>query len=385
MLIVQPKHNFGDLLSKELLPPGNKRSQWNTFEFAVAWLNYAGARKLTEPMRGFLAGGGRISATVGLDFGSTTYEALSILLDLAEGGSCITTSVFFDENSACTFHPKIFLFSNAEQSSLFVGSNNMTGAGLGTNLEAALKFSGPVTDATILETRKTLSEWHNEKLDTRIRLLNRKFLEQLRECGYVPTEEDLRSRRAAEVKLRSSKGAPLFGRSTTTPNGKHIKVVEKIDLHRAKSSTLGDALLMRVRPRRNGKQLQISMLLHASFMRGTEVVVAENGTRKDVGYNIAKGVRNTARFEAPEMSGMKNPVARFWWEYPKGSKDLASQVLRYQIFDADDDPEGIDIFQKLEAGIQASASTNLEKLSHTETVISKPNRDIAQWYRLDFH
>lgn len=133
MFIVQPTSSFGDVIGEELRSEEAGQRQWQTFEFAVAWVNRPGAERIKEPMRAFLAAGGCIRATVGLDFGSTSYEGLGSLLDLEGEGTDITTHVFCDENPACTFHPKVFLFSNAERARLFVGSNNMTGAGLDTN------------------------------------------------------------------------------------------------------------------------------------------------------------------------------------------------------------------------------------------------------------
>ena len=57
MLIVQPTHNFGDLICEELHPVAAGHPRWDTFEFAVAWLNRAGARKVYESVREFLADG----------------------------------------------------------------------------------------------------------------------------------------------------------------------------------------------------------------------------------------------------------------------------------------------------------------------------------------
>ena len=141
---------------------------------------------------------------------------------------------------------------------------------------------------------------------------------------------------------------------------------------------------MRVRPRRNGMQLQISMrVLEASFMKGAGEVILTDGSRREIGYNVARGVRNTARFEAPEMQGMKNPVARFQWVDAGGSEGEADRVMRFEIFDADSDGDGAKILRKLEEGISTPPVTNLQKLSREGTVLSKSNREIAQWYLLD--
>jgi HKD family nuclease len=385
MFIVQPLSNFGDLICAELISEATGQPQWHTFEFAVAWLNFSGAKRIKESVQKFLAKGGSMHATVGLDFGSTTYEGLTSLLDLEDGGAHITTHVFCDENPACTFHPKVFLFGNSERARLFVGSNNMTGAGLTTNVETALGFSCALDNETIQGARQTLAAWRDEVSDSRIRRLTRELLDQLRDRRYVLTEEELRNRRHSEGGSRQSTGLPLFGRSSTRPRRPgRIARESEATVVRTTGSGLGEVLLMRVRPRRNGNQLQISMkILEASFMHGVEEVATTNGLHRPIGYNMARGVRNTARFEAPEMMGMQNPVARFQWVGTGRTRHESEKVLQYEIFDADNDAAGAKIFRKLIEGITSPPVTDMEELSQEETVLSISDQAKAQWYRLD--
>src|SRR4051794_29945645 len=217
MFIVQPTSKFGDLIGEELLSEKAGQRQWRNFEFAVAWVNHSGAERIKGWAREFLAVGRCIRATVGLDFGSTSYEGLGSLLGLEGKGADITTHVFCDENPACTFHPKVFLFGNAERARLFVGSNNMTGAGLDTNVEIALGFSGALEDETIRGARQTLAEWRDDANESRTRRLTRELLEQLRERRYVLTEQEIRSRRNSEGGSRPPTVEPLFGRSSSRP------------------------------------------------------------------------------------------------------------------------------------------------------------------------
>lgn len=400
MFIVQPTSSFGDLIAEELASEAAGQRQWQTFEFAVAWVNQTGAERTKEPAREFLAEGGRIRATVGLDFGSTSYEGLGSFLDLEANGADITTHVFCDENPACTFHPKVFLFSNKERARLFVGSNNMTGAGLDTNVEVALGVTGALKEEPIRTACQTLAAWRDDRSESRTRRLTRELLEQLRDRRYVLTEEEIRSRRNSEGGSRSSQGAPLFGRSQTRSRrrGRGAGHGRSGGGH-ATPTGLVEVLLMRVRPRRVykkladgtplGTQVQISMSVHkAPFLKGTEEVVsAADGSRRRIGYDYVKrsGVRvqNTARFEAPEMKGMKKPVARFKWISVGDSGRDADRVLQFELFDAARGGEGAEIFRKLEEGIASPPVTDLEKLNREETVISNQDRKSAQWYRLD--
>jgi hypothetical protein len=383
MFIVQPISSFKDLICEELDSERAGQRQWQTFEFAAAWVNHRGAEKIKNSAKGFLAEGGCIRGTVGLDFSSTSYEGLGCLLDLEEGAADITTHVFHDENPECTFHPKVFLFNNAKQARLIVGSNNMTGAGLDTNVEAALGVTSALGNETIRAARQTLAAWRDEGSESRTRRLTREFLKLLRARGYVRTEEEIRrDRRKFGAGSKSSRGKPLFGRSRTRKR-KSVRGTGSRGSGggHTTGSGLGEVLLMRVRPRRNGKQLQISMtVLEASFMNGAREVVSTDGSRRPIGYNEAAGVRNTARFEAPEMMGMENPVARFQWIGDSGRE--ADRVLRFELFDADSSTQGSRIFEKLKKGIATPPVTNLNQLSQERTVLSKSDQRIAQWYRL---
>jgi HKD family nuclease len=384
MFIAQPGHGFNTHICQELLAKQLGHRKWNMAEFAVAWANYSGVNKIFDQMRDFLSSGGHIRVTVGLDFGSTTYEGLGRLLELEQGAD-MTSHVFFDENPACTFHPKVFLFSNDDEARLLVGSNNMTGAGFETNIEASLCFSGDLRDDTIRGARHALAAWRDEESDSRTRRLTRDFLEQLRERRYVLTEEEMRIRRNSGDGHRASTESPLFGRSSTRPHRPgRLTAGERTKVGRTTGSAFGEVLLMRVRPRRDGSQVQISMrILEVSFMHGVEKVVSIDGAIREIGYNIARGVRNTARFEAPEMRGMKNPVARFQWVNDEYGKHRPDRVLQYEIFDAHNHPEGRAILRKLEEGMTSPPVTKLGELSQEETVISTGNQANAQWYRLD--
>ncbi len=380
MLLVQPNSFFGDVICLQLDLRTEGQPHWQAFEFATAWINHSAAQTILQSARSFLVGGARIRAVVGLDFASTSYDGLRSLLELEGEGGDIETYFFYDENRACTFHPKVYLFHNEEVARLFVGSNNMTGGGLATNVEASLEFFGDMCDQTISEALETLRTWQNDEL-SRSRRLTLGFLERLHQEGYVRTEEEIRMSRISEPRPGATSRQPVFGRSITR-TGAGVRARQESGSRRTQRNSLQEVLLMRVKPRRNGRQLQMSMdVLNASFMNGATEVVSTNGSLRPIGYNIANGVRNTARFEAPEMMGMINPVARFRRGAQLG-RDGAN-ILQYEIFDAAAGGEGATILRRLEDGITNPAKTNLSELSQDETVLSKSDRTSAQWYRLD--
>lgn len=217
MLHTQPAIEFGETLNEELRKMEDDQIKWEQLDFAVAWVNQRGVQKIGDAIEHFVKKGGKVTAVVGLDFSHTSKEGLSRLLEIENKFGGITTNVFYDENLACTFHPKVFLFKNTTQAQLYVGSNNMTGAGLSTNIEMSLGFSGRVNDETIMEISSTLSTWRDESTESRTRRLNYEFLEELCERGYVKTEAAIQKSRQVNKPPSSSKEQkPLFGRSKNT-------------------------------------------------------------------------------------------------------------------------------------------------------------------------
>lgn len=386
ILIIQPETSFGDVIRDELLLQDAGQQRWHTFEFAVAWFNISGSAKICDAARTFLSNGGHIRATVGLDFGSTTYEGLSSLLDLGVGQANITTHVFHDENPACTFHPKVFIFSTVDQARLFVGSNNMTGAGLNTNVEAALRFAGAREKEPIRGAQQMLAAWRNDESEPRTLRLTRELLKQLRDQRYVLTEAEIRRRRSADGRDSSSGGEPLFGRSATRMlrGGPVVpKVSGRVAL--ASRSAREEVLLMRVLPRRNGNQIQLSKyVLNSPFINGATEVVLTDGSRRLIGSNAARdNSANTERFEAPGLNNMNNPVARFRWMPATPRQTAANRYLQFELFDASTSGDGAEIFQRLQEGIGMPPATARTQLSQDQTVLSTSNQAHAQWYRLD--
>lgn len=182
-----------------------------------------------------------------------------------------------------------------------------------------------------------------------------------------------------------------FSRATRGRSGKTVESIvrRRPGKSRDTSPASEEVLLMRVRPRRTGTQLQISMIVHSSeFMNNvSEVVSAASKSRRSIGYDyvrvrgMRRRIKNTARFEAPELAGIANPVARFAW-VDVGSRNNRERILQYEVFDADQTRIGRKILKTLKKGIATPPTTNLAKLSRVETVLSKSDRAMAQWYRL---
>ncbi len=91
--------------------------------------------RLREGMLAAGDAGAAIRLTVGIDLGGTSREVLEEL----SRWSC-EVFVYHNPIPRATFHPKIYLFERESDSTLFLGSNNLTDGGLYTNYEAATRY-----------------------------------------------------------------------------------------------------------------------------------------------------------------------------------------------------------------------------------------------------
>jgi hypothetical protein len=384
VFIVQPTICFGDVIAKQLAGAEAGQPRWHALEFAVAWVRASGLDRVLESARAFLEAGGCIRATVGLDFGGTSHEGLAKLLDLEATGADIATYVFFDR-SGYTFHPKIYLFSDTSRARLYVGSNNMTGGGLENNVEAALEVSGGLEDETIRVARTTLASWRDPIAEPRCKRLTAELLGKLLDSSLVRTEEQIRRQRRSESTVRSSDAAAIFSTGTTgTRTSVGVAGVRGEMSRYGSASDSVEVLLMRVRKRRNGNQIQISKcVLNGPFMDEATEVALTDGSRRRIGSNTARGNKNTERFEAPGLRVMTNPVARFRWVNAGSASGGIGKYLLLELFDADQGGEGAEILRKLKQGIGTPPLRNLKQLSRDETALSASSPENAQWYRLD--
>jgi HKD family nuclease len=90
--------------------------------------------RLRDRLLAQFQGGCQLRLTVGVDLGGTSRDVLEELLRW----NC-EVFIFHNPIPRATFHPKIYLFENATETTLIVGSNNLTDGGLYTNYEAAVR------------------------------------------------------------------------------------------------------------------------------------------------------------------------------------------------------------------------------------------------------
>jgi len=196
-LLSQPfSGQLGDYLIEQLTS-----SRYQTLNVVVAFAKNSGDLRLKKALERFRKNGSTVNAYVGIDLDGTSYEALTALLSLSD-------SLFvIHAESDQTFHPKIYDFSSDTEALVIVGSHNLTGGGLWTNVESSAIIHID-TDGTISvhdQVEEYLLQLRRRSCFC-VRIENQSTIDKLLADGYVSKEVTGQIRRAtaAKAKLSSS-------------------------------------------------------------------------------------------------------------------------------------------------------------------------------------
>lgn len=115
---------------------------------AVAFARQSGLALLERQIETSLEEGRKWDFLIGLDFSQTEGLVLTKLLEWANTFKNFAFACYSDPtiNRAPTFHPKIYIFEAARKASAVVGSSNLTGGGLGSNVEANIVLQGTLNE-----------------------------------------------------------------------------------------------------------------------------------------------------------------------------------------------------------------------------------------------
>lgn len=182
--ILQPSGQIrlGDLLIANL-----RQRKWTHFRAAVAFAKQSGVGHIREALADF-ASRGQVKISIGVDQEVTTREGVQLLLTTLNGHGEVW--VFHNRNSS-TFHPKLYVFKNATEAIVAVGSGNLTEGGLFTNYEAGALLS---LDLSIERDRNLLAAYEveldrwSDPSDGLAKLVTTQELARLIEYGYLPSE-----------------------------------------------------------------------------------------------------------------------------------------------------------------------------------------------------
>lgn len=194
---------LGDRI-KELL----ESDEFHTLNIIVAFAKNSGVLRIKDDLKSFKEKGGRVNIYVGIDLGGTSYEALTALLVHTD-----SLNVIHAEKSQ-TFHSKIYQFSGKHKEIIIVGSHNLTGGGLWTNVESSVHLSLDASNAKEMPVLRRLKE-HIQELnsleDSFKSIDTQDDIEQLLQNDYVFKEVAERVRWAKSAKQRKS-SKHLFGK-----------------------------------------------------------------------------------------------------------------------------------------------------------------------------
>lgn len=189
---------FVDLLRKEI--GGAVR-----VDIATAWARASGVGLLWNAFVEMLERGGVMRAVIGLDRENTSFEGLEMLLKLPG-----QVELWVRHNEASSiYHPKLYAFETATHARVYVGSNNLTGAGLSANEE----LSALLAEAKAGPLQTSVATYMAALVDTSenlVRRLDAALLKQLADGGYVLPEARLRGK-SARANAGSAKSKALFG------------------------------------------------------------------------------------------------------------------------------------------------------------------------------
>lgn len=150
--------------------------------------------------------GAKLQLTIGIDLGGTSREVLEELLKW----DC-EVYIFHNAIGRATFHPKIYLFEDSKNATLFVGSNNLTDGGFYTNYEAGVRwdFSLPADGGEYNKVTDSLKIFLKPTGET-VQPLTKKLVEVLVARNDIPSEAEARGNRRERARAKKPPvgGAP---------------------------------------------------------------------------------------------------------------------------------------------------------------------------------
>lgn len=174
------KNAVGHLLVKYL-----KEKKFNSFTGFSAFASEAGIYGLSGHINSAKKNFKNLTIIVGIDQGGTSKEALEEILSLN-----IESYIFYQKENPI-FHPKFYLFEGINDVKIILGSSNLTGTGLFTNIESSLLIEFNQTDKDGLALLSEIKTYYKPLLnfsDPNIFKINNKVINDFYLDGIVPDE-----------------------------------------------------------------------------------------------------------------------------------------------------------------------------------------------------
>ena len=174
------KNAVGHLLVKYL-----KEKKFNSFTGFSAFASEAGIYGLSDHINSAKKNFKKLTIIVGIDQGGTSKEALEEILSLN-----IESYIFYQKENPI-FHPKFYLFEGTNEVKIILGSSNLTGTGLFTNIESSLLIEFNQTNKDGLALLSELKTYYKSLLnfsDPNIFKIDNKVINDFFLDGIVPDE-----------------------------------------------------------------------------------------------------------------------------------------------------------------------------------------------------
>ncbi len=324
---------LGEVLKNKMQEPYTK------LIIMSAFAKNSGVLRLKPALKHFKENGGCIEAFIGVDAHGTSYEAVLNLLDL-----CDDLYIVHSESATSTFHSKVYMLTNNDNTWLAVGSNNLTGGGLWTNFESAACFETTErTNQYIVEVEQLIARYRDPAYQCSLHIQSKEDLDALLEDDYLRKEIniqlDARSERQSRNNTERQRTPRRFGNQTG------------IHLPRLEQTPRGTV----VRNRRGQTQTDVQAIMpivasDASERMWFETRSLTGGSRNILDLSklgkIIDGNATGTRYETDDPDFMLGGVAFF-----------------------DVDPESTDV--------EKSLTVNYNGVDYTDCVIKFPTGDLS--------
>lgn len=197
--------------------------------FVVAFAKTSGVLRLKQAVEDFKRRNGILTVFIGIDLYGTSYEALLALYKMC------TSLYIVHVNSNQTFHPKIYHFESENYSHTIVGSHNLTGGGLWTNMESCsiskLEHNNESDIGAIRQLSNYFARLADCSANTSLKVTSAEIIEELLTDGYIEKEMTIRirqiqqkdSQQYSKQKSREVTNTILFGDTLSAPMPKLVQ------------------------------------------------------------------------------------------------------------------------------------------------------------------
>lgn len=143
---------FTDNITRNLLEVLNQAiPKAEEMKFAVAFMKYSGFILVEDKIIKCLEEGKKIEFLVGLDFRTTEPKVLRSLKKLENNGLPVKCYCFSDPSIKNTpvYHPKLYLLNNCHETTIILGSSNLTKGGLKENVEVNVVITANIKEEIV--------------------------------------------------------------------------------------------------------------------------------------------------------------------------------------------------------------------------------------------